>query len=162
MTHGTKGAGGQPLLPSLLDRLAGGGASGRPRALGLREIKEGIRRDIEDLLNTRWRPTAWPAALDELDASLVNYGIPDFTGTNLGSPTSQEEFSRVIVEAIRRFEPRLRDVTVKLVKSGDSLDRILRFRIEAVLRVEPAPEPIAFDSSLEPMTATFEVKEGSR
>lgn len=157
----TKGAGSQPLLPSLLDRLCGG-SGGRSRVLGLREVKEGIRRDLEDLLNTRWRPTAWPKGLDELDSSLANYGIPDFTGTNLGSPASQDEFSRVVVEVIRKFEPRLRDVSVKLVKSGDGLDRILRFRIEAVLRVEPAPEPVAFDSSLEPVTATFQVKEGIR
>jgi type VI secretion system protein ImpF len=38
------------------------------------------------------------------------------------------------------------------------LDRVLRFRIEALLRVEPTPEPVTFDSVLEPVTGNFELK----
>jgi len=162
---------GQPLLPSVLDRLLhpdpGSGGKGRGAALRehrrehrQRDLKECIRRDLEDLLNTRWRASSWPPGLEELETSLVNYGIPDFTGANLGSPTNQEEFRRVLERVIRRYEPRFKSVKVQLLKNPDPMDRALRFRIEALLRTEPAPEPVVFDSELKPITASFEIKGG--
>jgi type VI secretion system protein ImpF len=152
-----KVSGRQELLPSVLDRLVDPAGARR-----LRDIKENIRRDLEDLLNTRWRCASWPPHLDELGKSLVNYGIPDFTATNLGSAEGQEEFRRVIQRVIENHEPRFKSVTVKLLRNPDALDRTLRFRIDAVLHAEPLPEQIVFDSALEPLTASFRVKEGSR
>lgn len=158
-----KPSGKIPLRSSLLDRLVLGGTSGRHGyGQGLREIKEGIRKDLEDLLNTRWRAAPWPENLTELETSLVNYGIPDFTGANLGSPDRQEEFRQVILETIERYEPRLRNVRVKLTKNPEALDRILRFRIEATLIIDQVPEPVVFDSDMEPLSASFVIKEGSR
>jgi len=159
--------GSQPLRPSILDRLVQQdatrtGSSARRGVQGLRELKESIRRDLEDLLNTRWRAKSWPPHLEELEVSLVNYGIPDFTGANLGSPDNQEEFRRIIQRVIQKFEPRFKSVSVKLLKSADPLDRTLRFRIDGTINAEPTPEPVVFDSSLEPLTTSFEVKEGSR
>ncbi len=154
----------QPLQPSFLDRLVRPDGAAGPRGRGqvLRQLKECIRRDLEDLLNTRWRPTVWPPDLKELETSLVNYGIPDFTGANLGSITNQEDFCQILQRAIQRFEPRFKSVKVSLVKNRDAIDRVLRFRIDALLHAEPAPEPVVFDSSLEPISSTFEVKGGGR
>ncbi len=154
----------QPLQPSFLDRLVRSDAAAGSRGRGqvLRQLKENIRRDLEDLLNTRWRPTVWPPDLNELETSLVNYGIPDFTGANLGSIANQEDFCMILQRAIQRFEPRFKSVKVGLVKNRDAVDRVLRFRIEALLHTEPAPEPVVFDSSLEPISSTFEVKGGGR
>ncbi len=60
---------------------------------------------------------------------------------------------------IRQFEPRLTKVTVALLDPGaEPVDRTLRFRIEGLLRVDPAPEPVAFDSAVEPATGNVEVK----
>jgi type VI secretion system protein ImpF len=145
------------LLPSVLDRIVAPRGRG-----GLREIKESVRRDLEDLLNTRYRASAWPPDLEELEDSLVNYGIPDFTGSNLGSPESQDDFRRIIARVIEAHERRLSKVSVKLVRAEDQIDRVLRFRIEATLRLDPAPEQVVFDSSLEPISAHFQVKEGGR
>lgn len=136
------------------------GTKGRGQVL--RELKESVRRDLEDLLNTRWRCSSWPPNLDELDVSLVNYGLPDFTGANLGAPDNQEEFRRIIQRVIENYEPRFKKIDVQLIDSADPMDRVLRFRVEAMLRVEPAPEPIVFDTSLEPLTANFEVRGGGR
>jgi len=36
----------------------------------------------------------------------------------------------------------------------------LRFRIDALLRADPAPEPVIFDSTLEPVTTQFAVTGG--
>jgi len=156
---------GQPLLPSVLDRLMQPDAGTGGRGAGLREhrqreLKECIRRDLEDLLNTRWRASSWPPNLDELETSLVNYGIPDFTGANLGSPTNQEEFRRVLERVIRKFEPRFKSVKVHLLKNPDPLDRALRFRIDALVHADPVPEAVIFDSELKPLTAGFEIKGG--
>ena len=88
----------QLLVPSVLDRLLDDHPEQRqelPKARHqvLRELKQSVRRDLENLLNTRWRCVSWPPNLDELELSLVNYGIPDFTGVNMGSPAERDRFA---------------------------------------------------------------------
>jgi type VI secretion system protein ImpF len=59
--------------------------------------------------------------------------------------------------ALRYFEPRFLDLKVTMERLN-SVDRQLKFHIEARLDVEPAPEPIAFDTVLE-MGGDFVVTE---
>jgi type VI secretion system protein ImpF len=153
----------QPLVPSVLDRLLDDDPDNpneapHSRTVVLRELKRSVRRDLENLLNTRRRPRPWEPGLDELERSLVNYGIPDFTGANMGSPQARDEFRQIIEKVIHEYEPRFRTVTVILLENTEPLDRTLRFRIDALLEADPAPEPVVFDSALEPGTGTFEVK----
>jgi type VI secretion system protein ImpF len=117
-----------------------------------------VRRDLENLLNTRQRALSWPKNLQELDCSLVSYGIPDFAAINLGSAEGRDEVRRVLELTIRRNEPRFQNIKITLLDNVEPLDRVLRFRIEALLRVEPTPEPVTFDSVLEPVTGNFELK----
>jgi len=148
------------VVPSVLDRLISG--SERDAAGGyhqvLRDLKASVRRDLENLLNTRWRCHSFPPDMEELETSLMNYGIPDLTNANLGVGQNREEFRRIIEKAIRRFEPRFKRVNVQIIPSPDPFDRTMRFRIDALLHAEPAPEPVVFDSSLEPTTYTFKVQ----
>jgi type VI secretion system protein ImpF len=153
----------QPLLPSVLDRLLDdepGQQVERPRSTGqiLSQVRECVRRDIENLLNHRRRHLSWPAALAELEASLIGYGIPDFTGAGLTSLQSREQFRRIIQDAIRKQESRLTDVRVELLDNAEPTDRTLRLRITGVLNVEPSPEPLQFDTRLEPVHGAIEVK----
>ena len=153
----------QPLIPSVLDRLLDDRPSetrepAKSRSQVLRELKASVRRDLENLLNTRWRCTAWPENLDDLELSLVNYGVPDITGADLGSPTERREFLRILERVIRRFEPRFKSVRVEMLDNAEPLDRTLRFRIDATLYAEPAPEPVVFDSSLQPATGDVHVR----
>jgi type VI secretion system protein ImpF len=153
----------QPVVSSVLDRLLddepqSGRDAPKSRNQILRELKTSVCRDLENLLNTRWRCVSWPPDLDQLDVSLVNYGIPDFTGRNMSLDEERQKLREVIEQVIRRFEPRFKSVNVKMLKNNDAFDRTLRFRIDAVLHAEPAPEPVVFDSQLEPASATFEVK----
>jgi type VI secretion system protein ImpF len=153
----------RPLASSILDRLMDeepGNRKEQPRSVGqqLRELKSGLRRDLESLLNTRWRCRVWPPELDQLDVSLVNYGIPDFTGVNMSVPAERENLRIVIQRAIARFEPRLKNVVVTVMPNADPFDRVLRFRINGIMRAEPAPEPVTFDSELEPSTTAIEIK----
>lgn len=128
----------------------------------MRDLKQAVRRDLENLLNTRWRCQSWPPDLKNLESSLVNYGIPDFSGANLGNATAREEFRRLLERAITRFEPRFLKVSVKLAGSPTSTDRAMKFRIDATLRADPVPEEVRFDTALEPSTAAFTVKRVER
>jgi type VI secretion system protein ImpF len=155
------------LTPSLLDRLLDDEPGNQREATKqrhqvLREMKLSVRRDLENLLNTRWRCVSWPPDLDQLEMSLVNYGIPDFTGIRFAGANAQEEL-RVILEAvIKRFEPRFAQVRVELITNADSLDRTLRFRIDAMLHADPVVEPVVFDTTLKTSTGDFEVTGGNR
>ena len=157
----------QPLIPSVLDRLIDdepGKVREAPKSRNqvLRELKTSVRNDLERLLNTRWRCVWWPADLDQLDLSLVNYGIPDFTGTSMSQASQREKLRSILEQVIRKFEPRFKSVSVRMRENTDPSDRTLRLRIDALLYAEPAPEPVVFDSQLEPTSATFEVMTGTR
>jgi type VI secretion system protein ImpF len=153
----------QPLVPSILDRLLDDEPENRQEALPsrgqlLREMTDSVRRDLEELLNTRWRCRSWPEEWNELDTSLVSYGIPDFTGAGMSSPEDREKFREDVEKTIRKFEPRFKSVRVSLVPNPDPADRTLRFRFDALLHAHPAPEPVVFESRLEPATKSFEVE----
>lgn len=153
------------VIPSVLDRLLDHEPeiSSEPvpsRAQGLRQMKQSVRRDLEWLLNARQSSsvirnaehadgsssTTSPVA-HELQSSLIFYGLPDFSSASTLSVTDQRRISRAIESAVAKFEPRLSDVVVTLLPMRE-IERALRFRIDARLRVEPAPEPVTFDTVL--------------
>src|SRR5215210_7084764 len=86
-------------------------------------------------------------ARGELDSSLLNYGLPDFSSASIVNLLDQNRIRRALETAVANFEPRLRDVKVKLLPTPET-ERALHFRIDARLRVEPAPEPVTFDTVL--------------
>lgn len=151
------------LVSSVLDRLIDVAPHEKQEAPAqrnqiIREIKQAVRRDLENLLNTRWQGIEVPEHYQELPSSLMNYGIPDFTGNNLRGAEDPDVVFDAIRTAIERFEPRLRDIQVKPVAAKHEGDRTLRFRIEATLWVEPITDPVTFDSRLEPATGIFQVE----
>jgi type VI secretion system protein ImpF len=155
----------QPLVSSVLDRLLDDepevtAEPARNRAQLLRDLKLAVRRDIEDLLNTRRRNMLPPTGLKELAASLLSYGIPDFSGTGPVTAKDRDAFCRLIETIVRQNEPRLLKVGVELAANPEPGDRTLKFRIDALLRADPSPEPVVFDSTLEPATSQFAVKGG--
>jgi type VI secretion system protein ImpF len=155
----------QPLIASVLDRLLDDDPTvsrevAKSRNVVLRELKQAVRRDLENLLNHRRRVQGWPAGLGELDKSLVGFGLPDFTGTPMTTPESREQLRRTLENVIRTFEPRFKTVRVHVLDTAEPRARTLRFRIDALLHADPAPEPVVFDSALEPATGTVRVKGG--
>lgn len=132
----------------------------RNRAQLLWELKQSVRRDIENLLNTRRRNVTPPQRLAELGDSLLTYGIPDFSGAGPNTMKDREAFCRQIEDIIRDNEPRLVRVGVELAANPEPGDRTLRFKIDALLRADPAPEPVMFDSTLETATHQFAIKGG--
>jgi type VI secretion system protein ImpF len=154
-----------PLMPSILDRLLGEQAPTadeieRNRTQLLRNLKASLLRDLENLLNTRCRCGSFPAELSELQTSLANYGIPDFTGATAGSIPGRRDFLAVVRAAVERYEPRLQRVNVSPHDDKDPLDRVLRFRIEAVLVTDYDDEQVIFLSTMEPASGKFQVSSG--
>ncbi len=118
------------------------------RQKSLRQLKAAVRRDLEWLLNTRQMVDAVPPALKETTRSLAVYGLPDFTSYSIKSPSERNRVRRALENAISTFEPRLEDVTVSLDPMHET-ERVIRFRVDARLKVDPVPEPITFDTVLQ-------------
>jgi type VI secretion system protein ImpF len=150
------------IIPSVLDRLideeSDRAIEAPPsRSKGLEDLKQSVKRDLEWLLNTRQDVAGAPADLKEVAHSLATYGLPDFSAFSVKSPADHARMQRILEKAISSFEPRLENVVVTLVPVRD-LEQKLRFRIDARLRVEPAPEPVTFDTVLQAVSNQYTVK----
>jgi type VI secretion system protein ImpF len=127
------------------------------RSKSLRELKQSVRRDLEWLLNTRQVAGGLPPELKELNDSVAAFGLPDFTALNIDSADDQKSIKREIEDAVRRFEQRLEGVVVS-IEPVRATERTLRFRIDARLKIDPAPEPITFDTVLQLGSGEYQVR----
>lgn len=148
---------------SVLDRLI----DHEPRMAGdapltwsesVRQLKIGLRRDLEWLLNTRRIPLLAPDGCDELPQSLYHYGLPDITSRGRDAPETRRRVAREVEEAITLFEPRLIGTRVSLAEGTNESERRLHFVIEALLRLDPNPERVVFDTVLDMAKGEFEVQ----
>lgn len=124
----------------------------------MQDMVDVVRRDLEDLLNTRQTHQGLPEAFAETERSILGYGMPDLTSLDAITPQQREEIGRLLAGVIQRFEPRLRDVRATLVGADDSKQSTVRFRIDARLALEPAPE-VAFETILELTTGHSAVQQ---
>lgn len=149
------------LLAPLMDRLTNEelGAGALHSHQVLRQLKESVRSDLEHLLNTRYRCMSPGEEYPHLQGALVNFGRPDLSTVNLTSAVSRRKFCMDLEETILAFEPRIKSVSVSSEEDPDADDPFVRFRIEAKLHVNPAAEVIVFDSSMNPINHTIDVKE---
>jgi type VI secretion system protein ImpF len=155
--------GTREIVPSLLDRLIDDNPNGAEESPATRfqdvsAFRASVGRDLESLLNTR-RELLYELSADfeEVNRSLLVYGLPDFTAFNLLDVGDLARLRRAIEGAIANFEPRLQRVRVTMEPPKQS-DRAVHFRIDALLRVEPAPQPVTFDTILQLGTQEYVVK----
>jgi type VI secretion system protein ImpF len=144
------------LQPSILDRLIDPESAGTAILSGytVEKMYSSVLRDLEDLLNTVHTARDIPAEYADVRDSLVGYGLPDLASLEAISPSQRSAIGETIRKAIARFEPRLRTVRVTLLKQDDNLQLSIKFRIDARLAVDPAPE-VAFDTILELGTGKY-------
>jgi type VI secretion system protein ImpF len=114
------------------------------RLLDMRQIKAFVIRDLETLLNTRRIIYPPPAEFIELGKSVLVYGLRDFTSQSTRSTVLRKALRQDIERTIARFEPRLKNVKIQL--DTDQSGNSLRFRINALLVIEPETEPVQFDT----------------
>ncbi len=151
-----------PLLDRLLD--ADPDSPREPplsQSLAIEQLRLAVRRDLEALLNARRRRLPPEPGLTELVLSPIGYGVPDPTAGSFTEEERRTAISREIQATIARFEPRLTNIKVQLRKDErDAVDRVLRLRIEAILRTDPVPEQISFETLVRPTTLDVAVNEG--
>ena len=153
----------ESIVPSILDRLMDDEpeVSREPlpnRFQNVFQLKKAVARDLEALLNTRQELLEEvPSEFTEVGRSLVTYGLPDFSSFSLLNINDRNRIRRALEQAIATFEPRFERVRVNLEPPREQ-DRTLRFRIEALLRIEPASEPVTFDAVLRLNTQQYVVQ----
>jgi type VI secretion system protein ImpF len=129
-----------------------------PPSANIRELKKSLSRDIEALLNTRREfLDGAPPEYKEVNNSLLLFGLPDFTSYSLLNPEHRKLIRRSVEETLTKFEPRLKSVQVTL-EPPRKFDAALHFRIDALLRLDPSPEPVTFDAALQLGTSSYSVR----
>jgi len=156
-----KTAAEQGVTPSLLDRLIDPESAGTQsrRGYGIEQMVAVVRRDLEELLNTRLGTIHFPPEYPELQASPLTFGLPDFGSVKTASPQSRQAIGNSIEQIIERYEPRLVDVRVLLVSDPRGADQLaVRFQIEAKMRIAPFPD-VSFETIMELTTGSASVRE---
>jgi type VI secretion system protein ImpF len=142
-----------PLRLPLLDRLLDDdpkikSEAPMTRSASLARLKTAVRRDLENLLNTRRTPDFIPEGSVEILRSVYYYGLPDITSMPANFLYEQTKLLQSIETAVKTFEARLDGVKVSLIPvAGQS--RVLRFVIDGMLRIDPLPEHVVYDASIE-------------
>ena len=97
----------------LFDRLASnGGLTGNAgKLLSPEQLEDSSLRELSFLVNTRSRLTAAEFATG--DITTLDYGVPEFSALSPKSESDLTVLQAGIERAVRQFEPRLREVSVK-------------------------------------------------
>lgn len=140
----------QSLQTSILDRLidrepGASSESVQNRFYSVGQLKASVIRDLENLLNTRCCIFLPPASYREVNDSLYVYGLHDFTSKSPKSASLRQQLRLEIEKAISRFDSRLKNVSVHFEEHNTNVQN-LRFRISALMVVEPIKEPVTFDT----------------
>ena len=119
------------------------------RSQSVRLLKNAVRRDLEWLLNTRRVLQEPDESLTEVNRSLYQYGLPDFSSYTMASAADQARLLRHLLGAVKLFEPRLADVRIVPLENSSKGLQEFRLRIEGMLLMDPVPERVTFDTVIE-------------
>lgn len=156
------------LQPSLLDRLTDEEPgkheeSREKRVITASRLRDCVTRDMSWLLNcVNLGADEELADYPEVGRSVVNFGIPDLTGSAL-SGVDAAVLQRQIRAAIVAFEPRLIASTLQVTVSTDTdrMDRqSLVFNIESDMWAQPIPLKLYLKTEVDLETGAFHVSEG--
>jgi type VI secretion system lysozyme-like protein len=136
------------VLASILDRLLDL-QKGEPGALasGGVDAAEALRRDIEDLLNTRNHfgislHEAWP----ESSRSVLGYGLADAEECLLTDAQEIDDLRSKVEATLAVHEPRLQDVHVRVLEAPRPFTQDVVLEIRALVRV--SAEEVVWNSTL--------------
>ncbi len=152
------------ITPSVLDRLLDDKPkeqveSQSQQIFDLNRLKRAVARDMEALLNSRSvdldeQIEAYPQARN----SMIDFGITDLSSLSFLDPGDRAYLRDKIRITVERHEPRLGTVQVSLDAPG-GIERMLRFRVDAILKVLPTRPPVSFDARLQLSSNSCQVKE---
>ena len=116
------------------------------RSQSVRILKAAVQRDLEWLLNSRRIFQEPDESLKEVNRSLYIYGLPDLSQYTMVSASDQAKLLRHLLNTVKLFEPRLGNVRFVPLETTEKGIQQFRLRIEAMLLMDPAPEPVSFDT----------------
>jgi len=129
------------------------------RALGrgqaLRQLKDSVQRNLDWILNTRRAVEDLPEN-SYLEQSVYNYGLPDLSSFSMRSVADQNRLTKLLEAAVTAFEPRLMNIRVTMQPPASDA-HALHFQIHGLLRVDPVPERIVFDTVLELTSGQYQI-----
>jgi len=164
------------LQPSLLDRLLDDAPqqtreASEARVLTRQQLRAAVLRDLSWLFNAiRPEPEAGSArkaelalwrGLDHARRSVLNYGMPAYSGVTLSS-MDNHAIERSVTEAIRLFEPRIDPASLSVeVKLGadDSQHNTLQLVIRGQMWSQPVPLELLLAADLDVETGHTRVRE---
>ncbi|TFI57606.1 type VI secretion system baseplate subunit TssE [Sphingomonas parva] len=111
-------------------------------------LKNGLRRDLEALLNSKRPLLARIDGEPDLERTIVGFGLKDISTEDFSAAGVRDRIRRMVAQCIREHEPRLSSVEVEADDAPTS--RGIRFRITAVLTLSPARETVTYDASVRP------------
>jgi type VI secretion system protein ImpF len=126
------------------------------------QFRAGLRRDLEDLLNTVIRARSFPDYLGELDHSLVNFGIEDLLTTNLSTASERDRVILYIQKTIEKYEPRLMNISIMNISNQENRSHTLALRIVAETIIDNNPEEIIFNSKIDISTGAVTTNVSAR
>jgi len=116
------------------------------------DIKSCVKRDLEWLFNaTQYVPNQELHELLETARSVINFGIPDFSGKTV-SGLDMAQLERLLLQAIIDFEPRIirKTLTVKVIADQNKKEHnVFVFEIEGEISANPQPLRLHLRTELE-------------
>lgn len=122
----------------------------------MERVKLGLRRDLEGLLNSKRPYSLWLAQAPDVAGTIVDFGLPDLSTEDFGTPAVRERIRRLIQAVIRAHEPRLKKVEVET--DGAPGVTGVRFRISAVLTLAARDEDVSYEAALRPTDRAIDVE----
>ncbi len=155
------------LLPCLLDRLTdenpeSNKESADRRVMSLRRYRAGVRRDLQNLLNTSCHTEDEPICqYEQVATSVLNFGTPDFCGQTV-SGVSVTDVQRRIRQAILNYESRIvpGSLRVRVDTRPEAMEsNAVTFEITGELWALPAPDPLYYRTEVDLETGRFEIRD---
>ncbi|MCC5863646.1 MAG: type VI secretion system baseplate subunit TssE [Wenzhouxiangella sp.] len=153
------------LQPSLLDRLTDEAPgekteSRNRRVISMSRLRSLVRRDLAWLLNCGHMESLQDLSdFPEVQRSVLNYGLPDLSGTAVSGMT-EDQIERMVKSAILAFEPRILPNTIRVradISPSNFNRNAIVFEIVGQLWAQPMPTELFLKTELDLETGDVNV-----
>lgn len=124
------------------------------RGLTIKELRESVAHDLEDLLNSRIAKFETIDDFPLVKKSILQFGIIDFVGLSTANPMDRDKICQSIESSIAAQESRLTQIKVEMLIDEQNMGSLC-LSIQAYLNIHPLYEPVIFDALLKPTTQQY-------
>lgn len=124
------------------------------KGFSIKELRESVARDLEDLLNSRMAKFATIDDFPLVKKSILQFGIIDFVGLSTANPSDRDTICQSIEYSIAAQESRLTQIKVEMLIDEQNMGSLC-LSIQAFLNIHPLYEPVVFDALMKPTTQQY-------